>query len=222
MTSYFNFLMCELKNNGRQWHEVTSPFWFFILICVLFPLGINPNPEFLQNIAPGVIWISILLSILLSFNHLFKQDFDQGLLEQWIINETPLSTWVSLKLLSHWTLTCLPIILISPLLGLLFQLPLNEIGLLMLTLILGTPILILLGAVNAALMVSLGNQGILLALLTLPLYIPTLIFAANCLTQAHLGLPVMSELALLAAMNLIALSLLPFVVAHALKIGLHS
>src|SRR3990167_2116115 len=221
MKNFNLFLKYELLSGARQWQTLSLPIWFFLVICVLFPLGLNPQPQLLQLIGPGIIWVNVLLAILLCFNHLFQYDYEHGMLDQYLLAPINFHLLVIIKIAVFWLKTCVPLILLTPVMGLLFQLPPAEIYLLMLTLLLGTPILTLFGAINAALVVSLGNPGVILALLTLPLYIPTLIFGANCIQQFMLRTSTLGSLALLGAMLLIAITVLPFVITWALKIGDH-
>lgn len=203
----------------RHRAETFYPLLFFIIIVVLFPLAVTPDTKLLQIIASGIIWIGALLAILLSLNNLFRHDFEDGALEQFILSPYPLATLVLAKILVYWIITSLPLIIITPLLALLLHLPNHGILILLMSLLLGTPILCFIGAITAALTVALHQNGVLLALLTLPLYIPVLIFGAGAVSNAVVGLPAESGLIMLAAILVLTLTLAPFAIVGALRIS---
>ena len=200
----------------RHRAEMANPILFFVLVTSLFPLGIGANPALLQAVAPGVIWVAALLSI----ENVFRSDFEDGSLEQYLLSSHPLSVLVLAKITAHWLVTGLPLLLISPLLGILMGLPIDAIKILFVTLLLGTPVLSLIGAVGVALTVGLRKGGMILSLLVLPLYVPVLIFASSAVDTAATGLPVTAHLSLIAALLLLALSLSPFATAAALRVSL--
>ena len=204
----------------RRRTEMINPLLFFVLVTALFPLGIGANPELLRNIAPGIIWVAALLAAILSLDSVFRSDFDDGSLEQFLISAQPLSVLVLAKVIAHWLITGLPLLIVAPLLGLLLDLPGPSIVTLMLTLLLGTPVLSMIGAVGVALTVGLRRGGVILSLLVLPLYIPVLIFAANAVETSGAGLPITAHLSLLSALLVLSLSLTPLATAAALKISL--
>ena len=204
----------------RHRAEMANPVLFFILVTSLFPLGIGVNPALLQAVAPGVIWVAALLAALLSIENVFRSDFEDGSLEQYLLSSHPLSVLVLAKITAHWLVTGLPLLLISPLLGILMGLPIDAIKILFITLLLGTPVLSLIGAVGVALTVGLRKGGMILSLLVLPLYVPVLIFASSAVDTAATGLPVTAHLSLIAALLLLALSLSPFATAAALRVSL--
>ena len=204
----------------RHRAEMANPVLFFILVTSLFPLGIGANPALLQAVAPGVIWVAALLAALLSIENVFRSDFEDGSLEQYLLSSHPLSVLVLAKITAHWLVTGLPLLLISPLLGILMGLPIDAIKILFITLLLGTPVLSLIGAVGVALTVGLRKGGMILSLLVLPLYIPVLIFASSAVDSAAAGLPVTAHLSLITALLLLALSLSPFATAAALRVSL--
>lgn len=204
----------------RHRAEMVNPLLFFILVTSLFPLGIGANPELLRAVGPGVIWVAALLAALLSLDSVFRSDFEDGTLEQYLLSSHPVSVLVLAKVLAHWLITGLPLLLVSPLLGILLDLPATGITILALTLLLGTPVLSLIGAVCVALTVGLRKGGMILSLLVLPLYVPLLIFASSAVDTAAAGLPVTAHLSLIAALLVLALSLSPFATAAALRVSL--
>jgi heme exporter protein B len=204
----------------RRRTEMINPLLFFVLVTALFPLGIGANPELLRNIAPGIIWVAALLAAMLSLDSVFRSDFEDGSLEQFLISAQPLSVLVLAKVVAHWLITGLPLLVVAPLLGLLLDLPGSSIATLMLTLLLGTPVLSMIGAIGVALTVGLHRGGVILSLLVLPLYIPVLIFAANAVETAGAGLPINAHLSLLSALLVLSVSLSPMATAAALKISL--
>jgi len=204
----------------RHRAEMINPLLFFILVTSLFPLGIGANPNLLQAVGPGVIWVAALLAALLSLDGVFRSDFEDGTLEQYLLSSHPVSLLVLGKVLAHWLITGLPLLLISPLLGVFLGLSGDGIRILFITLLLGTPVLSLIGAVGVALTVGLRKGGMILSLLVLPLYVPLLIFASSAVDTAAAGLPVTAHLSLIAALLVLSLSLSPFATAAALRISL--
>jgi heme exporter protein B len=204
----------------RHRAEMVNPLLFFILVTSLFPLGVGANPNLLQAIGPGVIWVAALLAALLSLDNIFRSDFEDGTLEQFLLSSHPVSILVLAKVTAHWLVTGLPLLLVSPLLGVLLGLTGDGIRILMITLLLGTPVLSLLGAVGVALTVGLRKGGMILSLLVLPLYVPLLIFAASAVDTAAAGLPVSAHLLFISALLVLALSLSPPATAAALRISL--
>jgi len=204
----------------RHRAEMINPLLFFVLVTSLFPLGIGAEPALLRAVGPGIIWVAALLAALLSLEGIFRSDFEDGTLEQFLLSSHPVSVLVLAKVLAHWLITGLPLLLVSPLLGVLLGLPGNAIVILLVTLALGTPVLSLIGAVGVALTVGLRKGGMILSLLVLPLYIPLLIFAASAVDTAAAGFPVSAHLSLISALLLLALSLSPFATAAALRVSL--
>ena len=209
-------LVLAVRHRG----EMLNPLLFFVLITSLFPLGIGAFPKLLAAIGPGIIWVAALLAALLSLDGIFRSDFEDGTLEQYLLSSHPVSVLVLAKVLAHWLITGLPLLLVAPLLGILLGLPGDAIWILLLTLLLGTPVLSLLGAVGVALTVGLRKGGMILSLLVLPLYVPLLIFAANAVDTAAAGLPVTAHLLFISALLVLALSLSPLATAAALRISL--
>lgn len=210
----------ELNIAMRKKAEILNPLWFFLIVITLFPLVIGPDPILLGKIATGVVWVAALLSALLSFERLFRDDYLDGSLEQLALLPQPLAVTAFAKVLGHWLLTGLPLILLSPVAALLLSLDMPIWWALVLTLLLGTPVLSCLGAIGVALTVGLRKGGVLLSLLVLPLFIPVLIFASSVLEAASLGLPYHGQLAILGAILAATLTLAPFAVAAGLRMSL--
>ncbi len=211
----------ELSIARRRGGEWVNPLFFQSLVIVLFPLGISPKPELLATIAPGLLWVTALLAMLLSLDALFRTDFADGSLEQMMVSSQPLPVLCLAKTLAHWLLTGVPLALLAPLLGLMLSLPLSGIVTLIIALLLGSATFSLVGAIGAALTVSLPRGGVLLSLLILPFYIPVLIFGAGAVNRAILGDPVAAPLAILGAMLALALAGAPFAIAGALRISVN-
>ncbi len=209
----------ELLIAFRRKADILNPLWFFIIVITLFPLSIGPEPNLLARIAAGIVWVAALLSALLSLERLFRDDFSDGSLEQMMLMPTPLSVLVLAKVVAHWLLTGLPLIIISPLLAILLSLDFNTWLAIVLTLLLGTPTLSFLGGVGVALTVGLQKGGVLLSLLILPLYIPVLIFATSAIDAASLGMAYNGQLAILGALLMGSATLTPFAISSALRVS---
>ena len=216
----FTIIRRELAIAFRKPAEILNPLWFFLMIITLFPLLMGPNPELLGKIAPGIAWVAALLSALLSFERLFKDDYLDGSLEQLMLLPVGLPQVALAKVLAHWLLTGLPLILLSPIAAVLLSLEMHVWWALVLTLLLGTPILSCLGAIGVALTVGLRKGGTLLSLLILPLFLPGLIFAAAVLEAATLNMGYSGQLAIIGAILAITLTFSPFAIAGALRISL--
>jgi len=215
-------LFDDIKQAFRQLSDLLNPLIFFILVVFLFPLTTDATPTQLQITAPGAIWIAALLATSLSLDKLFYYDYLHGTLEQLLFSPYPLPLLILTKIFGHWLLTGLPLLLITPFIGILLGLSFHTIKIICFSLALGTPILSLIGAMMTGLVVGLRYRGFLLPLLTMPLLIPVLIFGANCLTASHNNLPVQGQLAFLGAFLLISLVLSPFATAAALRIGINN
>jgi heme exporter protein B len=204
----------------RRKSEVLTALFFFVIVSSLFPLGIGPEPALLRKIAPGVLWVGALLATMLGLQRMFAADHADGTLEQMVISPTPLVLLVFGKIVAHWLVSGLPLVLIAPLLGMQFDLGASALGVLMLALLLGTPLLSLIGAIGAALTLGVRGGGVLLSLLVLPLYIPALIFGAGAV-EAHIsGLGADGHLSLLAAILVLAAFFAPWAATAALRIAL--
>ena len=193
---------------------------FFLLVAVLVPLGVGPEGATLAKIAPGILWVGALLACLLSLDRIFALDFEDGSLDLLATAPIPLEGVVAIKALAHWLVTGLPLTLVAPVLGLLLNLPGAGYGWLVASLAIGTPALSVIGAFGAALTVGLKRGGLLLSLLVLPLYVPTLIFGAEVVKRGALGLAVSTPLLLLAGITAGVAALLPFASAAAIRVNL--
>jgi len=204
----------------RRKADVLTSLFFFMIVVSLFPLGVGPEMETLRKIAPGVIWVAALLASMLSLGRMFSDDYQDGTLEQMLLLPHPLSVMVLAKVIAHWLVSGLPLVLFSPLLGIQLGLGWDTIQLLMVTLILGTPVLSLLGSVGAALTLGLRGGGVLVSLLVLPLYIPVLIFGSGAVESAAAGLGIDAHVSLLSAFLVLALLFTPLATAAALRISM--
>lgn len=203
----------------RRQSDIATTLFFFIIVSSLFPLGIGPEPAVLSSIAPGVLWVATLLAGMISLTRLFAADFVDGSLEQMLLAPQPLALLVTAKVLAHWLVCGLPVVLLAPIIGLQYALPNDAILVLVYSLLLGTPALSLIGAIGAALTLGVRGSGLLVALLVLPLYIPALIFGAGAVAASQHGMSAQAHLSLLAACSLLALVLAPIATAAALRIS---
>lgn len=210
----------DVKLAARSRGEVIQALAFFVVVVSLFPLAIGPESALLKRIAPGVVWVAALLSVLLTLPRILANDYADGTLEQLALSVYPLPLIVAGKILAHWLMAGLPLALVSPLLGLQFGLEARELVVLFTSLMLGTPVLSLIGAIGAALTLGVRGGSILLALLVLPLYIPVLIFGAGAVEQAMVGVDVSANLSLLGALLLLGGLAVPLTVAMAVRISL--
>ena len=217
-------LLCVIRRElvlaGRRLSDVLTTLFFFIIVVSLFPLGVSPEVETLRTIAPGVVWVAALLATMLALGRLFDEDYRDGTLEQLMLAPQPLALLVLGKIVAHWLLTGLPLVVIAPLLGLQFGLSIEDLEVLVIGLLLGTPSLSLIGSVGAALTLGLRGGGVLISLLILPLYVPVLIFGAGAVEAAASGLGADAHISLLAAVLVLALCCVPWVTAAALRISL--
>jgi heme exporter protein B len=194
----------------RRPAELANPLVFFAIVIALFPLAVGPEPELLRALSPGLLWVAALLSVLLSLDGLFRGDFEDGSLEQWLLSPQPLALLVLVKVLTHWAFSGLALVL---------GLPGSSVPVLLASLLLGTPVLSLLGALGAALTVGLKRGGLLLALLVLPLYIPVLILGSGALQASLQGLPTGGFLLWLGSLAVLSITLTPFAIAAGLRIS---
>jgi heme exporter protein B len=205
----------------KRKNDLLNPFMFFFIVATLFPIGISPEPERLGEIAAGVLWISALLASMLAMDNLYRADYEDGSLEQLLLSSHPLYFMVLAKNISHWLVSGLPVVLISPLLAYMLNLPSESYFTLFITLLIGTPILSLLGSIGVALTVGLGSRGLILAVITLPMSIPVLIAGTIAVQQTLNGASLAGYLALMGAMLLAALTLAPLASAAALRISVN-
>jgi len=203
----------------RRRSDVVTSLMFFIIVTSLFPLGIGPDPGILRTMAPGVIWVAALLSSMLSLQRLFASDYADGVLDQMVLSPHPLAVMAGGKVLAHWIIAGLPIVLLSPLIALQFGLSRSSISVLVVTLFLGTPTLSLVGSIGSALTLGVRGGGPLMALLVLPLFVPILIFGAGAVVANESGLGIEANVSLLAAGLLLGATLAPLATAAALRIA---
>ena len=210
----------ELTLAMRRRGDVLTVLFFFVIVASLFPLGVGPDTKLLRLMGGGVVWVSALLAAMLSLGRLFASDHADGTLEQLVLTPTPPVVWITGKILAHWLVSGVPLILVAPVLGIQFGLSNEALGVLMFSLLLGTPVLSLIGAIGAALTLGLRGGGVLVSLLVLPLYIPVLIFGAGAVDGAMSGLGAEAHLSLLGGILILAFMLTPWAVAAALRISM--
>ena len=205
----------------KRKNDIVNPFMFFIIVCSLFPIGISPDPERLGEIAAGVLWISALLASLLAMDSLFRNDFEDGSLEQLLISPHPLYFLVLAKNIAHWLISGLPVVIISPVVAYMLSLPSDSYGTLFATLLIGTPVLSLVGSIGVALTVGLGSRGLILAVITLPMSVPVLIAGTLTIQETLNGASLLGYIAILGAMFIGSLTLAPLASATALRISVN-
>ena len=208
-------LLLAMRNRS----DILTTLFFFIIAISLFPLGVGPELDTLREIAPGVFWVAALLASMLALERLFAIDFADGTLEQLLLTPQPTTILVLAKVLAHWLITGVPLVLLSPLLGLQYDLSTEAIGVMMLTLLLGTPSLSLIGAIGAALTLGLRGGGVLVSLLVLPLYIPVQIFGAGAVEATVSGLGGAGHISMLGAILLLSMVMAPLATVAALRIS---
>ena len=222
MSVFLSLVQRDLLLAFRRRTEVLTGLFFMVIVASLFPLAIGPEMDFLRRMAPGILWIGALLSSLLSLPRLFEADFLDGSLEQLVLLPSSLAMNVSAKMLAHWLLSGLPLVLLAPLLGLQFDLKPDVLWSLMLTLLIGTPVLTAFGAIGAALTLGVRGGGVLLSLLVLPLMVPVLVFGTGALEAQLGGLGLQAHLSLMLALMLASLALSPFACAMAIRLAVES
>ena len=213
-------VMRDLTLAMRRRADVLTTLFFFVIVVSLFPLGVGPEMDTLRLMGPGVVWVAALLASMLSLGRLFSGDYIDGTLEHLVLAPQPLTVLVLGKILAHWLVSGVPLVLIAPLLGIQYGLPADALGVLVLSLVLGTPVLSLIGAVGAALTLGLRGGGVLVSLLVLPLYIPVLIFGAGAVDAQVTGLGPQAHLSLLGAFLVPAVVFAPWAAGWALRISL--
>ena len=209
-------LMLAMRRRG----DVLTVLFFFVIVASLFPLGVGPDPKLLSLMGGGVVWVAALLAAMLSLGRMFASDYADGTLEQLVLTPTPPVVWITGKILAHWLVSGVPLILVAPVLGVQFGLSNEALGVLVFSLLLGTPVLSLIGAIGAALTLGLRGGGVLVSLLVLPLYIPVLIFGAGAVDGAMSGLGSEAHLSLLGSILILAFMLTPWAVSAALRISI--
>ncbi len=219
MISFYALLKRDIQLAVRQGSAFTMTLSFFVISVTLFPLGVGPELSILARISPGVLWVGALLACLLSLDRIFQADFEDGSLDQLMLGSMPVEMMALAKIIAHWLTSVFPLILITPILGISLNMPGDGIWAMVLSLLLGSPVLSLVGAIGAALTVGMRRGGVLLSLLVLPLYIPVLIFGVAAVEAAIAILPIGPHLLLLAGMSLGALVICPIASAAALRLA---
>jgi heme exporter protein B len=217
--AWMTVLKRDLLLAFRRRSDIATTLFFFVIVSSLFPLGVGSDSAILSTIAPGVLWVAALLAGMVSLARMFSGDYADGSLEQMLLSPQSLSLLVSAKILAHWIVCGLPVVLLAPIIGLQYSLPSDAIGVLVISLLIGTPALSLIGAIGAALTLGVRGSGLLVALLVLPLYIPVLIFGALAVSASQHGMSPQAHLSLLGAISILALVLAPFATAAALRIS---
>jgi heme exporter protein B len=220
MNAFLAIIHRDLLLVMRRKSEVLTALFFFVVVTSLFPLGIGSDAALLRKIAPGILWVAALLSTLLGLQRMFAADYLDGSLEQLVLSPQPLVLLVAGKILAHWLVCGLPLVLLAPIIGIQFDLDASSLYVLMGTLLLGTPVLSLLGSIGAALTLGVRGGSVLMSLLILPLYIPVLIFGAGAVYANSVGLEITGHFSLLSALLILALAFVPWVSAAALKIAI--
>lgn len=219
MSAFLQVFSRDVRLAVRQGSALTMTLSFFVIAVTLFPLGVGPELNVLARIGPGVLWVGALLACMLTLDRIFQADFEDGSLDQLLIGTLPVELMVLAKILAHWLTAVVPLIIITPVLAITFNMPLDSLGVMALSLLLGSPVLSLIGSVGAALTVGMRRGGVLLSLLVLPLYIPVLIFGVAAVEAAIALLPAGSHLLLLAAFSLGSLVICPIASAAALRLA---
>jgi heme exporter protein B len=220
MSALLTIIRRDLLLVMRRKSEVLTALFFFIIVTSLFPLGIGADSALLRKIAPGVIWVAALLATLLGLQRMFAADYIDGTLEQLALSPKPLVLFVMGKIIAHWLVCGLPLVILAPIIGLQFDLDASSLRTLILALLLGTPVLSLLGSIGAALTLGVRGGSVLMSLLILPLYIPVLIFGAGAVYANNAGLDVTGHFSLLGALFILALAFVPWVSTAAVKIAI--
>lgn len=217
---YWQLFIKDLTLAYRKKGELLNPLIFFGLVVLLFPIGISASESLLKEIAPGLLWIAALLSVLMSLDWMFREDFQDGTLEQWLMSHHSLQGFVLSRILSHWIITALPLVLLAPVLAVSLSLPFDAILILMVSLLIGSLLLVLIGAIGVALTTGLKKSATLMPLLVMPFYVPVLIFGASAVEVTASGWSASGQLYILAGLLVLGLTLAPFAVASALRISL--
>lgn len=210
----------DLTLAWRRRADVLSTLFFFVIVVSLFPLGIGPETQLLKAIAPGVVWVAALLASMLSLGRVFENDYHDGTLEQMLLTPQPLYLVILAKIFAQWLVSEVPLVLIAPLIGLQFDLAPDTLLVLFVSLLIGTPILSLIGSIGAGLTLGLRGGGVLIALLILPLYIPVLIFGSGAVAANITGMSAQAHLLLLGAFLVVSLVFAPWATSAALRISL--
>lgn len=217
---FFWIIRRDLLLAMRRQSDVLTTLFFFVIVVSLFPLSVGPEMNMLRTMAPGVVWVAALLASMLALGRMFSSDYLDGTLEQMLLSPHSLSMLVLGKAFAHWLVTGLPLVLMAPILGIQYDLPADALYVLTASLLLGTPILSLIGAIGAALTLGLRGGGVLVSLLVLPLYIPVLIFGSGAVEASSAGLGYGAHFSLLGAFLLVSLVFAPWATASSLRISM--
>jgi len=221
MLTMFRWIVVrDLTLAWRRRADVLATLFFFVIVVSLFPLSIGPESQLLRSIAPGVVWVAALLASMLSLSRVFENDYHDGTLEQMLMTPQPLFLVVLGKVLAQWLISEVPLAVVAPLLGVQFDLEPRTLWILFISLLIGTPVLSLIGSIGAALTLGLRGGGVLIAVLILPLYVPVLIFGAGAVDASIIGGNIQSNILLLTAFFLLALVFAPWATSAALRISL--
>ena len=220
MNPYYLLMQRDIKLAFRHLGDSLNPMLFLALVVLMFPLALGASQKLLSDIAAGVIWVGVLLAVLLSLDRLFRADLQEDFLAQWLIRGRSLIGYAFVRVAIAWLTTALPLVLISPVMGYALGLPIQAMPTLVVSLLLGTGVMMAIGAVGSALTTALPKAGMLLLLVVLPFYIPVLIFGASAVSASSVGLPVAGHLYILSALWVAASLLSPFAIAAALKVGI--
>lgn len=218
-TLFYEQFKRELLIQTRQVRVLINSCLFFLMLLFIFPLTLKYDSNLMRTIAPGIIWMAVLLSMLLSSERMFQQDYEYGVIEQWLVSGKSLNLIVTAKVSAHWLVNIVPIVILCPLIALLFAFDVQETGILVLSLLCATPSLLYLCALAAAFGVGVNQRGALMALILFPLTLPILIFGSGTLNIALQGLPISAYLALLSAMSVLSISFLPYAIAGIIRIS---
>ncbi|MEJ2142412.1 MAG: heme exporter protein CcmB [Gammaproteobacteria bacterium] len=218
--AFMRLLRRDLLLVMRHRSQAANPILFFVIVASLFPLATGPEQSLLQKMAPGIVWVAALLATMLSLDAIFRSDFEDGSLEQLMLSPHPASVLVLAKVIAHWSVTGLPLLIAAPFMAFLYGLPTDASWTLLLSLLIGTPVLSLVGSVGVALTVALRHGGVILSLLVLPLYVPVLIFGSGAVQLTLEGISPAANLYMLSAILALALVLTPWPAAAALRLSL--
>ena len=215
--NYRSYFKAEWLSLLRRKQDTLNALLFFVMVITLFPLGVDPSADFLAPAAGGIIWCATALSVLMAVEGMYKEDYNDGSLEQWLTSGLSVALLVFLKVLAQWLIVVVPLMIVLPLLAQMLFLPMSVLGVVMLSILLGTPALFFIGSIGAALTVSLRRGAVLMLLLILPLYIPVIVFATGAIRAAQLEMAYSGQLAILAAISLVALALSPVMAAISIR-----
>ena len=217
-----NLIKKELILYFRNLNNIFLPLIFFFLIISIFPLVLGPDKLLFNNIIPGVIWITVILTTLLSSNNFFRDDYSNGIIEMYLTSNKAVELILFLRIIACWLFTCLPIILFMPLVSILFDIPFENSFVILITLLIGTPILISIGIFGSALTLGLAKNNILTPIIVIPFYIPVLIFSASAIDSVSSGLPYDMQISILIALLFLILPIMPYLLKYTLELSINN